>query len=49
MYECGPTCGRVHSCEMYSADPLGDEAASTMNIPLSHIICTLREPVLALS
>ena len=45
-----PTCDSAHSWQFYSATPLGNQATSTMTcIPLSHIILTLSQPVLALS
>ena len=45
-----PTHDIVHSWQHYSAAPLGDHATRTMTwYPIqSHIILTLRQPVLAL-
>ena len=40
-------CDSVHSWWLYSAAPLGDQAANT--ISLSHIIFTMSQPVLSLS
>ena len=41
---CVATYDRVHSWRLYSAAPLGNQAT---HIPLSRIILTLSEPVLA--
>ena len=54
LHSCGtkpvggwvPTCDSAHSWGLYSAASLGHQAIDT--VPLSHIILTVSEPVLAL-